>query len=179
MNEWYLVGLGNPGLEYKVTRHNLGALFVEWLANSMNNEDDWAKKKFCLVKKCFHENIDYHFILPTTYMNESGKITQNINLNPAKTIVFHDDLEVPFGKFKIRFSSNRGLKGHNGLRSIVQHLKNNGHNEQPLYVSLGIGRPSDDDVASFVLNPFSKSEQALLNQIFSALKTELTVNLKV
>jgi len=152
--------LGNPGKKYSRTRHNLGWIFEEvW---SENLTLPW-KNKFHGIY-CCHENMV--LLKPETMMNRSGQSLQAASaffqIGVKDILVVHDDLELPFGSHKIK--SGGGTAGHNGLKSIDQHLKDRSFNR----LRLGIGRPSVGSVSSWVLQPFTTQELAELPHILNS-----------
>lgn len=149
------VGLGNPGPEYAGNRHNIGFMAVEAIARQ------W---KFPAFRKKHHGlicdgNIGEERVLllmPQTYMNESGKSVQDAarfyKLDPARIYVFHDELDLPAGRLKIK--TGGGNAGHNGLKSISAHIGNEYHR-----IRFGIGHPGDKtQVHNYVLSNFSKAD---------------------
>jgi peptidyl-tRNA hydrolase, PTH1 family len=166
-----IVGLGNPGPEYAITRHNAGAWFVEKLALD-NNQTLRAETKFKGLYARIHiENHDCHLLIPTTYMNLSGSaviaVAQFYKIMPENILVAHDELD--FSPGVVRLKENGGHGGHNGLRSIIEHLKTNNF----LRLRIGIGHPRQNnqaaEVIDYVLHKPSKLEQEqILDGIDSA-----------
>jgi PTH1 family peptidyl-tRNA hydrolase len=120
-----IVGLGNPGEEYKQTRHNTGRIILENIAKS-NNFSDWKDnmkfKALCSKGEIGSEKFD--FMLPETFMNNSGNAVVQVIDNPKKLknlVVIYDDIDIPIGSFKISF--NRSSGGHNGLESVIKKVK--------------------------------------------------------
>ena len=118
-----IVGLGNPGSKYQNNRHNVGHMFVDFIAPLLNCSIVKKEKLFSTTKQSNNETIC--LAKPQTFMNNSGlavkKLTTNYSLQPTNLVVAHDDLDIPFGKFHLQFASGPLL--HNGLESIEQHLK--------------------------------------------------------
>lgn len=141
--------LGNPGREYRRTRHNAGFLIADHLYPSAS----WQKK--------FHGEYALEngmkLLKPQTYMNLSGvsvgEAASFFRLKPQEILVVHDDLELPFGVVRLQLGG--GLQGHNGLRSIKERLGS----DQFARLRFGIGRPQHGGVAPYVLMPFSKDEE--------------------
>ena len=164
-----LVGLGNPGAEYHKTRHNVGFMALEEI----------AKKNNCIFresKKLFGTTCTYgtglektRLLMPKTYMNESGKSVRSardwFNFENHQLIVLVDDMDLPLGKIRVRSKGSSG--GHNGLKSIINHLGT----DEFKRLKIGIGPPSDDHLerksktVSHVLGKFSKEEFIKLNFI--------------
>ncbi|MEC9034558.1 MAG: aminoacyl-tRNA hydrolase [Actinomycetota bacterium] len=162
-NTFLVVGLGNPGKEYVGTRHNVGAAVVEALAEAHN----------CVLRKSRDQSLNAEISLegkkvllafPQTFMNNSGQAVSSIMRrngisNPENLIVVHDEMDTPPGDLRIKFGG--GLAGHNGLRSITNHL----HTQDYLRLRLGIGKPADKDSgANYVLKRPSKTEQEIFSQ---------------
>ncbi|MCC8467979.1 MAG: aminoacyl-tRNA hydrolase [Rickettsia endosymbiont of Eriopis connexa] len=151
-----VIGLGNPGKEYQYTRHNIGFIAIEKIANQYNSSFSTKKKFNCAIAASSIEKQKIIFIKPTTYMNLSGKSVISVktyyNIHHAKIFVIHDDIDLETGR--IKFKTGRGNGGHNGLKSIDGVIGNN-YNR----IRIGVGRPQNNqDVADYVLNTFSKPE---------------------
>ncbi len=151
-----IVFLGNPGNQYEKTRHNAGWMFEK----SLNNKESIQNK----FKAIYYRKNDIIYLLPQTFMNLSGesviKAMQFFKLQISEILVIHDDLELEFGTIKIR--EGGGLGGHNGLKSINSALGSPQFNR----LSIGISRPLNGSVASYVLQRFSKDEEAELDYLF-------------
>jgi peptidyl-tRNA hydrolase, PTH1 family len=120
-----IVGLGNPGEEYKLSRHNTGRIILENIAKS-NDFSEWKNnmksKSFCTKGEIGKEKFD--FMLPETFMNNSGVAVSQVIDNPKKLknlIVIYDDIDLPIGSYKISF--NRSSGGHNGLESVIKKVR--------------------------------------------------------
>ncbi len=155
--EW-IAFAGNPGIKYRKTRHNAGWLCLEALEEDFT--PSWNKKFNCATGDLFLEGRRIRLIKPETFMNKIGEALRKVmdfySLSPRNLLVVHDELELPLGT--VQFRKGGGLGGHNGLRSIQQHL-----GSPDFYrLRLGISRPSRGDVSSWVLSPFSPEEQNLL-----------------
>lgn len=158
-----IVGLGNPGPEYDQTRHNAGALFVERLADSQRINLSLDKKYFGLVGKFSHQGRDVRLLIPTTFMNRSGKavaaLANFFRIPPEAILVAHDELDMPPGVAKLKLGGGHG--GHNGLRDIIAQL---GNQNNFYRLRLGIGHPGHSSmVSNFVLGRAPRSEQELLD----------------
>lgn len=151
-----LAGLGNPGLEYETTRHNFGFLLLDEIAKTYRFEA--AGKKF--RSEVFFGTVGEQKIIalkPQTFMNVSGAAIAEaarfykIPLN--KIFVFHDDVDLAFGKIKIKIGG--GSAGHNGLKSIDENL-----GSEYVRIRLGVGRPENKNfpTADYVLGKFTKEE---------------------
>ena len=157
-----IVGLGNPGPAYAATRHNIGAMVCDDLAD----EASPMPASFSVHKRTNSEiaqtRIDGHQVIlakPRSYMNVSGgpvaALCKYFKVAPADLIVIHDELDIDFGTVRLKRGGGEG--GHNGLRSISQALGTKDY----IRVRAGIGRPPGlMGVADFVLKPFAKHEIA-------------------
>ncbi|MRH44991.1 aminoacyl-tRNA hydrolase [Aquibacillus halophilus] len=151
-----IVGLGNPGKKYEQTRHNVGFMIIDELAERNN----WKLKKKKFNGKYSLETInDEQVILlkPQTYMNLSGESLRPLmdfyDINSNDIMVIYDDLDLPTGKIRLRQKGGHG--GHNGIRSIIDHLAT----KEFKRVRVGIGRPTTPiPVPDYVLGKFSKDE---------------------
>jgi PTH1 family peptidyl-tRNA hydrolase len=157
---WLFCGLGNPGEEYKETRHNFGFLVLDAFAER-------HKLKFKFYKEMESEVAFYKdkaiLVKPQTYMNLSGRavkkwvLKERIPLN--NLLVIYDDMDLPLGKLKILPKGGAG--GHKGMLSIIECL---GSSDFPR-MKLGIGKPEDKDVVSYVLSPFNEEEKEKVKKI--------------
>lgn len=154
-----LVGLANPGQEYAKTRHNAGAWVVEELARVHNVSLKEESKFFGLTGRIQANGHDLRLLIPTTYMNLSGKalaaLAKFYQIKPEEILVAHDELDLPPGIAK--FKKGGGHGGHNGLKDIISKMANN----KDFYrLRIGIGHPGHKDkVAGFVLNKAPQKEQ--------------------
>lgn len=150
-----IIGLGNPGGKYKTTRHNIGWMVLDLLAKSLGVEfKNHARTESELVS-----GKGFKLAKPQTYMNESGrsvaKLLHYFDLKAEDLIVIHDDLDLPLGTIRQRQTGRSG--GHNGIQSIIEHLKT----KDFARIKLGIGRPLGD-ASRYVLKPFAKADQPVL-----------------
>lgn len=170
---YVIVGLGNPGLKYENTRHNIGWQAAKALARQLGLSFKEEKRFQALVSKGKYEGTTFHIVLPLTYMNESGKALKAYldfhKLGTDVLIVISDDVELPFGQLRLRKQGSSG--GHNGLKSIEAHLGT----RQYVRLKMGIGRDLGVPVlADYVLDSFKPEEKAELDQfITSAVKAVL------
>lgn len=154
---WIIVGLGNPGKRYEVTRHNMGYLVVQALAHRHGWTFKEEKRFEAQVAKGRHGELTLYLVLPTTYMNESGRAVRRLldyyKLSPDRVLVVSDDIDLPFGEMRLREMGSAG--GHNGLKSVQKHL---GTTYYPR-LRMGIGKSEGREVLTdYVLDPFSKVE---------------------
>ena len=173
-----IVGLANPGSEYASTRHNAGAWFIEQLAQRYNQSLKNETKFFGYTARINVNNQDIRLLIPTTYMNLSGKAVQAMatfyQIKPEEILVAHDELDLNPGNAKFKLGGGHG--GHNGLKDIINKL---GNNPNFYRLRIGIGHPGDKSkVIGFVLNKPSKPEQNLIDQAIdeSVRCTEVLVN---
>ena len=147
-----IVGLGNIGEKYQLTRHNIGFMVIDEITKNLSTSN--------IQKSNFHSTLEKSaydlYSKPTTYMNNSGMAVQAIKeyykLEIEDIIVIHDDIDLPFGTVKFKIGGGHG--GHNGLRSIDSHI-----GKEYIRVRIGVGKPQDkSDVANYVLDNFSKEE---------------------
>lgn len=165
-----IIGLANPGDRYKDTRHNAGSWFVETLL-SAHSESLKTESKF--FSGHAQITIDSHIIrvaIPTTYINESGKAAQALmqffKIKPENTLIAYDDLDLPAGT--IRLKQGGGSGGHNGLKSLIQHLGTQDFNR----LRIGIGHPGvGKDVVNYVLgNPSVDDKIGIMTAIDKSIK---------
>ena len=148
-----IVGLGNPGKDYKDTRHNVGFIVLD----NYLKTDDW-KEKFNAL---YHENRingeKVIFVKPLTYMNLSGDaVVQFVNYYDIELddiLIIHDDLDLNFGTYKLKKNSSAG--GHNGIKSIINRLGS----EDFARLKIGISHDKSIDTKDYVLGTFSKLEK--------------------
>ena len=163
---WLVVGLGNPGPDYAATRHNVGYLVVEELA-------DRARGRFAKHKRAHaqvaEERLQGHRAVlakPSTYMNESGGPVKSLldfyKVPMERLVVIHDELDIPFNTLRLKLGG--GDNGHNGLRSVRRSTDSG----EFYRVRVGVGRPPGrQDPADFVLKPWSSAERKELPLLVS------------
>jgi PTH1 family peptidyl-tRNA hydrolase len=157
-----IVGLGNPGPEYANTRHNAGQDLVEELARQYNIPLSSTPKFFGYSGRGTIQGQDVRLLVPTTYMNRSGQavsaLAQFYRIPPEAILVAHDELDLPPGTARFKFSGGHG--GHNGLRDIISAL---GNNKDFARLRLGIGHPGNaKQVADYVLKRAPQAENELI-----------------
>lgn len=157
-----IVGLGNPGPEYAQTRHNAGQDLVEELARQHNIPLSSTPKFFGYTGRGTIAGQDVRLLIPTTYMNRSGQavapLAQFYRIPPESILVAHDELDLPPGVARFKFSGGHG--GHNGLRDIISAL---GNNKDFARLRLGIGHPGNaKQVADYVLKRAPQAENDLI-----------------
>ena len=154
-----VVGLGNPGREYARNRHNVGYLVVDELARRHGGA--WRSKFSGQLAEIRLDGHKLALLKPETYMNESGRAvsaaTRFYKLDPGEVLVIHDEGDFELGRLELKVGG--GLGGHNGLRSIVQHLKT----QDFVRLRIGVGRPGRGDprpLADYVLSNFEAADDA-------------------
>ena len=175
-----IVGLGNPGQEYAKNRHNIGFMVADLLAQRVGAKFKVHKRSGAEIVTGMLAQRPVVLAKPRTYMNESGRqigpLAKFYSVKPEDLIVIHDELDIDFGKIRLKFGGGEG--GHNGLRSIVNALGTKAFQR----VRVGIGRPpGSKDPAAFVLENFKGSERAEVPTIceLAADATELLIQLGV
>ena len=160
-HEWLIVGLGNPGLQYAETRHNVGFMVADRLAAKMGNPL-WKHRfeaEFCDGTLCGHRVL---LCKPQTFMNLSGNAVQPLaafyKIPPERILILCDDISLPVGRIRLRRKGSAG--GHNGLKNIIAHL---GTDQFPR-IKVGVGIPQQEgyDTIDYVVGKPGKEEQALL-----------------
>lgn len=171
---WLVVGLGNPGDQYKNNRHNIGFMAVDAIAADCGTA---FRSKFQAQMAEARIGAQKAILLkPQTFMNNSGlsvvQAAKFYKIDPGRIVVFHDELDLPPGK--LRTKKGGGHAGHNGLRSIDSHL-----NSQDYWrVRMGIGHPGDKArVHGHVLSDFSKSEWEWVDPIVKSVAKHLDLML--
>lgn len=159
-----LVGLGNPGQKYEGTRHNIGFMVAEQVAQ---------ENRIALKKKGYQglygvgrvASRETTVLLPQTFMNRSGAsvkaATQSLGVTSGDLIVIYDDLDLPFGRLRIKCDGGHG--GHNGIRDIIAILGVRDF----IRIRVGIGRPDHGNITAHVLSRFSTEEQKMLPQLLT------------
>jgi PTH1 family peptidyl-tRNA hydrolase len=153
-----VVGLGNPGGEFRRTRHNVGADVVDILARRHGAHMRIDKRTRATLDTVTVGGRRMLLATPTTYMNESGAavapLVRRAGVGPEHLVVVHDELDLPLAALRVKVGG--GLAGNNGLRSIKAHL----HTDEFLRVRIGIGKPvTKERGADHVLSPFAKRDR--------------------
>jgi PTH1 family peptidyl-tRNA hydrolase len=182
-----IVGLGNPGPKYQMTRHNIGFLFIDALVEVYDGQRRFKNEFKAETQKVQIAGQPVLVCKPQTFMNNSGEAVQPLmgfyGIEPRDLIVVHDEVDVPFGE--LRFQIKRGHGGHNGIRNIHQLLGTDDYAR----LRLGVGRPpvfvndegvrrAQQEVHEWVLSPFSKAEQARMHEVLELAMDGLEVWLK-
>lgn len=156
-----IVGLGNPGPQYRFTRHNAGAMFVETLCDDFHGELRPEAKFFGLSDRISINDKDIRLLFPTTFMNNSGQavaaISQYFKITPDEILVAYDELDLPVGTTKLKSGGGHG--GHNGVRDITKALGSKDFHR----LRIGIGHPGHSSkVLNYVLGEANKKDADLL-----------------
>lgn len=159
-----VVGLGNPGPRYETTRHNLGFLVADILADRIGSGFKVHKKSGAEVTTGRLGGRSVVLAKPRTYMNESGRhvgpLAKFYSVAPADVVVIHDELDIDFGRIRLKFGGGEG--GHNGLKSVASALGTKDFQR----VRIGVGRPPGrQDPAAYVLENFNTRERPELGTI--------------
>ena len=157
-----IVGLGNPGREYEKTRHNIGFMCIDKVANYFNV--DFNMNKYNGMYAQFNYNGEKVILLkPLKYMNLSGEVVRDfvnffkIDINDI--LIICDDLDTSVGTYRLRYKGSSG--GHNGLKNIELHLNSKEYKR----IKIGISNNKNMDTKDYVLGKFSKEELELINPI--------------
>ena len=175
---YLIVGLGNPGKTYEKTRHNVGFIILDNLYEKLAEYgiSKWELSKKFNAEICGATINNQKIILakPMTFMNESGIAVQLLShfykLTPQDLIVIHDDKDLPLGEIKIQ--TDRGDAGHNGIKSIIEHLGTK--NFQRIRVGIASDNPKKmSDTAKFVLDKFAFSERKKVSEVIEQATEEI------
>ena len=177
MNEKYIVGLGNPGKEYKNNRHNIGFLILEYLTNKYESKFTLKNKLKSRFSEFKINNLTYRLFLPNTFMNKSGEAVKAIvdwyKLDLDQLFIIVDDIDLPVGR--IRYRKKGGSGGHNGLKNIIENLHTQNFNR----IRIGIGSPktvqksSNYNTISHVLGNISSEEKLILDKVYLKINKSL------
>jgi PTH1 family peptidyl-tRNA hydrolase len=157
---YLIVGLGNPGREYRNTRHNIGFLAIDALAKSLNVTLGKVQSKALVGQGKIGSN-KVILVKPQTYMNLSGQAVSGLlnfyKISAEHLIVIHDDIDLPFGTIRIR--PGGGSAGQRGVKSIIEKVGT----QEFARMRLGVGRPPGQmEAAAYVLQPFTKEDEEFL-----------------
>ncbi|MAQ70379.1 MAG: aminoacyl-tRNA hydrolase [Flavobacteriales bacterium] len=162
MNKLLIVGLGNPGLDYQETRHNIGFKIVDYLAE--NFDVPFENQKYSLTSSFKHKGRIITLMKPSTFMNLSGKaVRYHLDKNKIRInnlLIISDDLHLPFGSIKIKRKGSDG--GHNGHKDIIEKLDSSNYSR----LKFGIGNDFlVGQQSNYVLDIWSEAERDLLNNL--------------
>ncbi len=164
---WLIAGLGNPGAKYARNRHNIGFMAAEKISEVYGFSPFKTKNKGLLSEGNI-KGQKIALLLPQTYMNVSGESVQPVakfyKIPPGRIIALYDEIELPPGKMRVK--KGGGNAGHNGLKSLDEHLPGTDY----WRVRLGVGRPphKEMDVADYVLGNFAADDQVWLDGLLEA-----------
>ena len=174
-----LVGLGNPGSEYKETRHNIGFMVLEELAKLETTNFRKNKKLFGSIAEIVQNRKKIRLLMPDTYMNNSGRSIRSaidwFGIEISQVLVLVDDMDLPLGKLRLRAKGGSG--GHNGLKSIIQHLGS----QDFCRLRIGIGPPTlipgerKEKTIPHVLGKFSSNEIKIVSNVINEVKVGLNL----
>ncbi|MFH1451213.1 MAG: aminoacyl-tRNA hydrolase [bacterium] len=160
-----IIGLGNPGKDYKKTRHNAGFLAIDAFANNNSFPDFIFQKKFnALVSEKIDDNSKIILIKPQTFMNNSGSAAAKITTfyKIKDLLIVHDDIDLALGKIKI--VKNRGSAGHKGVESIIKTLGAKNLVRIRIGILTAAGQKKKIRAEKLVLKDFNKKEETILNE---------------
>lgn len=175
--EWLVVGLGNPGPKYEWTRHNMGFLVIDELAEREKIPVQKLKYR-ALTNTALIGGRSVLLMKPTTYMNLSGEsvgeAARFYKIPPERVLVISDDVALPQGKLRVRRSGSAG--GHNGLKNIISHL---GSDQFPR-IKVGVGgKPHPDhDMADWVLGKFTGQDRKVMEEAIARAADAVTLFLE-
>jgi len=159
-----IIGLGNIGEQYAQTRHNMGFVTVDKIAQSLSAPPFKARKQG-LESKVTHNGKKILLVKPTTFMNKSGNCVREVmdfyKLTPERMVVIYDDIDLGVGGLRLRPLGGAGT--HNGMRSIVPAI-----GEGFIRIRVGIGKPQYGDLGDYVLARIPKDEQKTLSEVTDA-----------
>lgn len=163
--EWMIVGLGNPGGEYRGTRHNVGFEVVDRLAEAHKIKIARAKHRALTAMGKIHDT-QVLLVKPLTYMNLSGQavgpLARDNQLKPENIFVVADDLDLPVGALRIKLNGSAG--GHNGHKSLIQSLKTQDYPR----LKIGIGKTKREGTVDHVLGSFDRDEREVIDSAIRA-----------
>lgn len=171
-----IVGLGNPGMEYAATRHNIGFDMVTYLSDKYNIPLRSREGK-AVVGKGMIEGQKVMLAQPQTYMNLSGESVRALmdfyKLDIEDFVVIYDDISLPVGQIRIRAKGSAG--GHNGMKNIIQHLGT----QEFARIKIGVGaKPEGGNLVKHVLGRFSREEDGMFRDVFALVEEGLLEILK-
>jgi PTH1 family peptidyl-tRNA hydrolase len=170
-----LVGLGNPGKEYDLTRHNVGFLCLDEFVGKTEEMQAWVAKKDlkCHLSTGRISDTRVLAIKPTTFMNLSGEAVQAVmrfyNITLDQVVVIHDELDIDFGQIRMRRGGSSA--GHNGIKSVTEHL---GEDYGRIRIGIGPKKPTRIKSEDFVLQKFSLDEQQQLPNLLREINAILS-----
>ena len=172
-----IVGLGNPGDKYFETKHNVGFMLVDQMAKSLNLTFSHDKIFQADIASTFIDGQKIYLVKPTTFMNESGKAVHALlayyGLDERDLLVAYDDLDMVVGKIRFRQKGSAG--GHNGIKSLIAHLKTQEFDR----IKIGIGRPKPGmTVVNHVLSKFDTEDRIEIDKTLDKLDSAVNYYLQ-
>lgn len=173
--EYIVVGLGNPGTRYDNTRHNVGFKVADYLDSTCLLGCGIKRMLHSsLCDKCVLDGYIIYLIKPQTYMNNSGMAVRDVmnyyRMTADTLIVIHDDTSLPVGEFRIKYGGS--ANGHNGIKSIIQHIPNSNF----IRIRVGVGDVPDSwDKAKYVLSRFSDSELRTIERTLPKIREAISM----
>jgi PTH1 family peptidyl-tRNA hydrolase len=170
-----VVGLGNPGKEYDLTRHNIGFACIDHFVDKTEQMGDWMAKKDlkCQMSTGQIDNNRVVAIKPATFMNLSGEAVQATanfyKVQPSDIVVIHDELDIDFGQIRLRIGGSAA--GHNGIKSVTKHI---GEDYGRIRIGIGPKKPARMATDDFVLQKFSPEEQQQLPNLLQEVNAILS-----
>ncbi len=163
MNNVYLiVGLGNPGFEYEMTKHNVGFRTIDKICNKMQVKLDKEKFNGLFTKIAYKNNKEIILCKPLTYMNLSGECVKNIvnffKISIDNIIIIYDDIDTNIGLIRVKSKGSSG--GQNGIKNIISLLGT----ENIKRIRIGIGKPTNKNLANYVLSKFDIKDLAFVEK---------------
>ncbi|MCF7791252.1 MAG: aminoacyl-tRNA hydrolase [Victivallales bacterium] len=171
-----VVGLGNPGIKFQNTKHNIGFKIIDSFLSCFSGKAKQVSGCHgeCISKQVFGKKV--YFLKPLTFMNLSGfsvsALCRKKNINPAQVLIVYDDMDLPFGKIRIRKSG--GSAGHNGINSIINEL---GTKNFPR-LRVGIGKVSINETVSHVLTDFTIEDKKILPTLLELSHKAIRISLR-
>lgn len=172
----FIIGLGNPGKSYEHTRHNIGFAIVEQIALDFSITFNNQSKFGCELASLKISGNQVFLVKPTTYMNLSGTTVSALYnyykcQDTSDVIVIHDDIDLELGH--IRFKKGGGSGGHNGIKSIDQHI-----GTDYWRIRCGVGRPQHQNVSDYVLSKFTSDENVVVNKMINNISDNVDLIIK-
>jgi PTH1 family peptidyl-tRNA hydrolase len=163
-----IVGLGNPGQQYRFTRHNAGALFLESLCDDYHGELRAESKFYGMAERITIDGRDVRLLFPTTYMNASGQavsaMAKYFDIDPLEILVAYDELDLPVGTVRLKTGGGHG--GHNGVRDIAKAMGRSDFHR----LRIGIGRPTVKGKDYVLREPSKQEAEAIQDNIDEAIR---------
>ena len=174
-DKYLIVGLGNPGKKYHRNRHNIGFMAIDEISTAVSIPLGKVQQKG-ITGNGRWQGASLILVKPQTFMNLSGESVQALcqffKVSRENILVIHDEVDLPFGTLTLK--DGGGLAGHNGLKSIAQHMGGQDFHR----LRMGIGRPVHGSVSNYVLSSFSKDDEIILEDYLSGAADAITIYLE-